>query len=222
MFTPYQPTYQTINRKKYFCIDNLIYPSVTSILSATKPQEDKQALQRWRNKIGKAQAQKITTEACNRGISLHSGIKSFLNREEVPPEINDNPYWHSIEPVLNNIEQVHLIESFAYHSQHQYAGYFDCLGEWQGELCVFDWKTASRPKKTEWISDYFLQVVAYLAAIKSLYQVKINQGIIAIALPEQPAQIFTLNQDNLQDYWEQFLQRLALWQQLYSNKIVDS
>lgn len=219
MFTPYQPIYKTINRKKYFCVDNLIYPSVTSILSATKPQKDKQALQRWRNRIGKEKAQKITTEACNRGISLHSGIKLFLNRQEIPQEINDNLYWDSIKPVLNQVEQVHLIESFAYNSQYQYAGYFDCLGEWQGQLCVFDWKTASRPKKIEWIDDYFLQVAAYIAAINSLYQVQIEQGIIAIALAEQPAQIFILDRDNLQAYWQQFLQRLSLWQQLSSHNI---
>lgn len=211
MFAHLKPEYITLNRKRHLSFQGQTYPSVTSILSATKPQKDRMALQQWRKRIGAKQAQQITNNASRRGISVHVAIKQYLQQKEIAEEVIDNPYWHSIKPVLDEVEQVHLVESAIYHSLYRYGGCFDCLGEWKGKLCVFDWKTASKPKKTEWITDYFLQVTAYIKAINYLYNVEIEQGIIAIALSEQPAQIFVLDEEALADYWQQFIRRLQQW-----------
>jgi len=78
---------------------------------------------------------------------------------------------------------------------------------------VFDWKTASKPKKQEWITDYCLQVTAYTAAVNHLYNVQIDLAVIAIALEDRSAQIFTLDAEALALYWRQFLVRLRQWQQ---------
>ncbi|MCC0175543.1 hypothetical protein I4641_00930 [Waterburya agarophytonicola K14] len=75
-------------------------------------------------------------------------------------------------------------------------------------MCVFDWKTASKSKKIEWINDYCLQVAAYISAINYFYGVNIKRGIIAIALSNEAAQIFTLNVRDLANYQQQFLIRL--------------
>lgn len=193
MFDYLKPQYVTINRQRHFSFDGVVYPAVTSILSATKPEKDRQALQKWRKRIGYQKAQKISTDAAKRGTSLHSAIKYYLRQQPVPEDINVNPFWHSILPVLSQLDRVHLVESAIYHADCGYAGCYDCLGEWQGKLCVFDWKTASKPKKLEWIDDYCLQVAAYISAINYFYRVNIESGIIAIALSNEPAQIFTLN-----------------------------
>ena len=103
------------------------------------------------------------------------------------------------------------MESAIYHAANGYAGCYDCLGEWQGKLCVFDWKTASKPKKQTWITDYYLQLAAYIGAINYFYQVNIEQGIIAIALSGEPAQVFYLNADDIAGYQQQFLERLDLF-----------
>ncbi|MGL5805473.1 MAG: hypothetical protein ACRC11_08520 [Xenococcaceae cyanobacterium] len=211
MFFPIKPELITIDRKRHYCFEGQIYPSVTSILSATKPEQAKQALQNWRRRIGKEKAQQITTNASRRGTSLHGAIAAFLKQQPVPDDIEENQYWQSILPVLERVDRVHLIESAIYHSECKYAGIFDCLGEWEGQLCLFEWKTASQPKKLEWIEDYCLQVTAYIAAINHLYQVNITQGIIAISLFDRPAQIFNLNEDILDNYWQQFLERLKLF-----------
>jgi ATP-dependent exoDNAse (exonuclease V) beta subunit len=211
MFFPIKPKLITIDRKRQYCFEGQIYPSVTSILSATKPEQAKQALHNWRRRIGKEKAQQITTNASRRGTSLHAAIATLLKQQPVPEDIEDNRYWHSILPVLEKVERIHLIESAIYHSECKYAGIYDCLGEWEGQLCLFDWKTASQPKRLEWIEDYCLQVAAYIAAIEHLYQVNITQGIIAIALFDRPAQIFYLNENILDNYWQQFLERLKLF-----------
>ncbi|MGD1919864.1 MAG: hypothetical protein ACFCAD_13820 [Pleurocapsa sp.] len=211
MFEHLKPQYVTIDRKRHYSFEGVAYPSVTGILSATKPARDRQALQNWRRRVGYQQAQKITTKAAKRGTSVHSAIKYYLRQQPVPEDIDDNPFWHSILPVLDRIDRVHLDESAIYHSEEGYAGCYDCLGEWQGKLCVFDWKTASKPKKQEWIVDYCLQVAAYISAVNHFYRVNIQQGIVAIALDSQPAQLFVLEAEDLADYQQQFLNRLRLF-----------
>ena len=208
MFTHLKPQYVTIDRKRHFSFDGIVYPSVTSILSATKPERDRQALQKWRKRVGYQQAQKITTKAAKRGTSLHSAIKYYLRQQPVPDDVASNPFWDSIYPVLTQIDRVHLVESAIYHANDGYAGCYDCLGEWQGKLCVFDWKTASKPKKPEWITDYCLQLAAYISAINYFYRVDIERGIIAIALSDEPAQLFAFNAKEITNYQQQFLIRL--------------
>lgn len=213
MFTHIPAKYKTVNRKRRLVFDGQAYPSVSTILSATKPEADRLALQRWRQRVGVKKAQQISTQACRRGTSVHTAINYFLAGRDLPDDVEDNLYWHSIKPVLESVSEVHLLESAVYHAQRQYAGRFDCLGEWQGELCVFDWKTASKPKKIEWITDYCLQITAYTAAINHLYDVQIDRALIAIALEDRPAQLFQLDAEDLDNYWQQFLVRLRLWQQ---------
>lgn len=174
---------------------------------------DRLALKRWRKRVGYQQAQQISTQACRRGTSIHKAIDYFLAGQDLPEDVPANPYWQSIEATLKSIDEVHLVESAVYHAEQQYAGRLDCLGTWAGELCVFDWKTASKPKKLEWITDYCLQITAYTAAINHLYNVQIDRALIAIALPDQEAQLFLLNEEDLSQYWQEFLVRLRLWQQ---------
>ena len=213
MFTRIPARYKTINRQRRLVFDGVAYPSVSTILAATKPKTDRLALQRWRQRLGYQQAQQITTQATRRGTSIHTAINYFLAGKNLPNDVAANLYWHSIKPVLESVSEVHLLESAVYHRSQGYAGRFDCLGEWEGELCVFDWKTAAKPKKLEWITDYCLQITAYTAAINNLYHVQIDRALIAIALQEQPAQLFLLDADDLSHYWQQFLLRLRLWQQ---------
>jgi genome maintenance exonuclease 1 len=213
IFTQIPAQYKTVNRKRQLVFDGQAYPSVSTILAATKPEADRLALQRWRKRVGYTQAQQISTQACRRGTSLHTAINYFLMGQDLPADVPDNLYWHSIKPVLESVLEVHLLESAVYHAEQGYAGRLDCLGTWQGELCVFDWKTASKPKKLDWITDYCLQVTAYTAAVNHLYNVQIERALIAIALQDQAAQIFLLDATDLSHYWQEFLVRLRLWQQ---------
>lgn len=212
MFTHIPTKYKIVDRKRRLIFDGRVYPSVSTILSATKPERDRLALQRWRQRIGTKKAQQISTQACRRGTSLHTAINYFLAGRELPEDVRENPYWHSMRSVLETISRVHLLESAVYHAELEYAGRFDCLGEWQGNLCVFDWKTATKPKRIDWIADYCLQITAYTAAINHLYDVQIDRALIAIALEDRSAQLFLLDSQALGKYWEEFLTRLKLWQ----------
>ena len=87
--------YKPINRKqtsegrKYQTPDGNAVASVTTILDKTKPEEKKQALQEWRNRVGHAQAQAITTEAASRGTSMHSHLEHWLAFGEIEKKLEE-------------------------------------------------------------------------------------------------------------------------------------
>ena len=103
-----------------------------------------------------------------------------------------------------------LVEGAVWHPL-KFAGYPDAVMVYEGELCVCDWKTARRPKQLAWIGDYCMQVAAYCYAVNWVYRdtgIKIEKGVIAIALEDYPAQVFTLDADDLFYHWRNFQERL--------------
>ena len=63
--------------RKYLLGENKL-PSVTTILSATKSEEEKAALANWKERVGIKEANRIKTEASSRGTSMHSYIEDYL------------------------------------------------------------------------------------------------------------------------------------------------
>lgn len=192
------------------------YPSVTSIIYATEPWEEKQALFEWRRRAGQEVAQQITTQSSRRGIKIHKYIEARLRGEileELPPEVEG--FWNSICPFLDEaVEQPLLMEGTVWNSQHQYAGKLDCLAIVNGEPTICDWKTANRPRRSSWNKNHYLQCAAYAAAAEQVYaefEIKITQALVVVALPDQEAQVFCLTLEPLMDYWQEFQQRLALF-----------
>ena len=65
-----------------------------------------------------------------------------------------------------------------------YAGTTDCLGVWKNRPAIMDFKQTNRPKKREWIDDYFVQLAAYAAAHNETHGTTIDCGVILMA--QQP------------------------------------
>ena len=80
-------------------------PSVTTILSATKPQEDKERLLNWRQRVGVTEANQISGAASRRGTGTHKQIQRYLEGKDSPCPETILPYWQSIEPILQGIEK---------------------------------------------------------------------------------------------------------------------
>ena len=59
-------------------INNQKLPSVTSVLSATKSQEELASLELWRQRVGAINANKIKKEASSRGSALHAYVEDWL------------------------------------------------------------------------------------------------------------------------------------------------
>jgi len=70
------------------------------------------------------------------------------------------------------------------------AGTVDCIGEYEGELSIIDFKTASKLKKEEWIQNYFIQATAYSIMFEELFNIKVPNIVIIIGVDHEQPQIF--------------------------------
>lgn len=207
-----------INGLRHYECDGQWYPSVTSILSTTKSDDEKESLVRWRQKVGEAEADRISAESCERGTAMHSLCERFFKGEdlgEVPEAVQ--PVWHSMKPLLARVDPI-MIEEFVYHKSLKYAGRFDCFGSFDGHhSAMIDFKTASKPKKKEWIEGYFIQAVAYAGALYDLTGQQVDSVAILIATPGRLAQSFVLDRAKMLDYWAVWKQRIKSFEEIIEN-----
>ena len=62
-----------------------------------------------------------------------------------------------------------------------------------GKDTVVDFKQSNRPKRKEWIEDYYLQIAAYAMAHDYVHGSQIEQGIIMYVPPDLYYQEFVVN-----------------------------
>ena len=74
----------TVDGVRRYLLGETKLPSVTSILDATKSEEDKAALANWRERTGYKEAEAITKAASSRGSQMHNYLESYiLGRENL-------------------------------------------------------------------------------------------------------------------------------------------
>ena len=158
------------------------------MLERTKPEEKKQALQGWRRRVGPAPAQAITTEAANRGTRMHTYLEHYVKTGELR-EQGSNPFgWAShamaetvIEHGLKNVQEFWGVEIPLYFPK-LYAGTSDGAGIHMNQESILDYKQTNRPKRREWIEDYFLQLAAYALAHNEVYGTRIRKGVVLMCV----------------------------------------
>jgi len=206
----YQPLSRTSEdgRRLYQTPDGSRLPSVTTVLEKTKPEEARQALRNWRNRVGEQQAQQITTEAANRGTKMHTYLERYI-LEGAAPERSTNPFsWASenmaevviAQGLKDQVTEFWGVEIPLYFPEI-YAGTTDGAGIHRGEEAILDYKQTNRPKKREWIGDYFLQLTAYALAHNEVYGSRIRKGVILMCVrPEQDAQLNIISPPQYQEF----------------------
>ena len=90
-----------------------------------------------------------------------------------------------------------------------YAGSTDLVCEHEGKDTIIDFKQANRPKKEEWIEDYYLQIAAYAMAHDYVHNSNIQQGIIMVCTPDLYYQEFKFEGNEMRQYRHKFLERLS-------------
>ncbi|HEY9895066.1 MAG TPA: exonuclease [Candidatus Sericytochromatia bacterium] len=190
-------------------------PSVSTILNATRSQQQREALAQWRERVGVEEAARISGTASRRGTGTHKQVQRYLQGEVVTCPDGIKPYWESIKPVLFAVDDVRLVEGTVFHHDLGYAGKVDCVASYEGVPCLCEWKTADRPKHSlERLNDYPLQVVAYWGAVQHTYQdydVNLHHALLAIAIPDLPAEIFWFDSETIDYYWQQWEARVAIF-----------
>lgn len=197
-------------------------PSVTTILASTRPVETIEALVAWSERVGVETAERIRTQSADRGTLLHQLAEQFLLGELVDQALiaEVRPWWLSIEPVLQRICEIKLMEMPVYHSLLGYAGTPDLvanfsLGTANPRLTLVDWKSADQEKRADWLGDYPIQLAAYCGALRQTHGLRIEQGLIVLAHPQGPAQVFRYDRQQLGTYWQAWLKRLELFWQIH-------
>jgi genome maintenance exonuclease 1 len=196
-----------VTRKRvYLTPDGESLPSVTTILSATK---DMTHLNEWKNRIGHAKAQQITTEAAGVGTAMHGNLERFIAGMQRQP--GNNPVHIQankmadviIEKGLSKVNEVWAMEQSLYYPG-LYSGTTDLVGVYDGEPAVCDYKQTNKPKKAEWVEDYYLQLVAYILAHNEVYGTDIKRGIVFMcsrAFEYQQFEVTAADFNKYEDMW---------------------
>jgi len=178
------------------------YPSITSILS----EFSKKSIQEWRKRVGETEANKISGKASRRGTLLHHLCESYIKNEEGFLQ-GELPYiaelFHTIEPILERIDNVHGVELGLYSNHFGVAGRTDLIAEFDGVLSAIDYKTSNRIKKKDWCESYFAQGAFYAVAYEELTKIPVSQVVIVIAVDNEQPQLFVEKRDDWIDkIWE--------------------
>ena len=196
-------------------INNYRLPSVTTILGATKNQD---FIKKWKAKVGEQEADRIKNHSSKRGTAMHKFLESYIQGvgyddltgigQEAKPMAKK-----IIEVGLAPVEEVYGSE-VTLHYPGLYAGSTDLVCLHNDMESIVDFKQSNRPKREEWIDDYFLQISAYAMAHDYVYGSKIRQGVIMICTPDLYYQEFKVQDADLRSWKHKFLKRLDMYHEL--------
>lgn len=207
-----------VTRKRvYLTPDGLKTPSVTTILSTTKDQTH---LNEWRNRVGHEKAQQITTEAAGIGTAMHNNLERFMCGLDRMPGNNVVHVQANkmadviIENGLKNVSEVWAMEQSLYFPG-LYSGTTDLVGVYGGdEPAVMDYKQTNKPKKAEWVEDYFLQLMAYILAHNEVYGTDIRRGVVFMCSRDLQYQQFDLLPQDFNKYQDMWLDKVEEYYKL--------
>jgi hypothetical protein len=188
-------TTETIDGKRFYVTPKGKYPSITTVLSILS----RDAIAKWRARVGEAEANKISTKASRRGTSVHAMCEDYINNELDIKKYQpvDRETFNSLKPVLDeHLDNVYAQEVPLWSEYLGVAGRVDCIAEWDGKIAVIDFKTSKKPKKKEYISNYFQQCAAYAVMWEERTGIPINKIVVAIAVDGEEPQIFEERRDN--------------------------
>jgi len=186
-------------------------PSVTTILDKTKPKEKREALANWKKRVGEKQAQEIVTEAANVGTQMHNMLEAWVKNEEyigestIQSRMMADTVKQNVEPYLDEVwgSEVNLCYPGLY------AGTTDLVGVYKGKPTIMDFKQTNKPKKREWIEDYFMQGAAYGMAHNELYGTTIENIAIFMCSRDCEWQLFEVEAKEFKEWEEKWALRVA-------------
>ena len=216
-------TRSIIQGSRYYSVNQENLPSVSSILKATESQEKKAKLAEWKNRVGHKQAEVISKEATSRGSSMHDYLEKFLLGKLNMDLLGDNTHEKTMADQIienglrNKLNEIWGCEATLYYPG-KYSGTADCIGIYENKESLIDFKNANKPKKDEWIDDYYLQCAAYAMAHNTVYGSNISQGVILLCTKDNIFQRFIIDGERFKNYQKQFMEKV---EQFYSQRLAN-
>ncbi|MEC8078124.1 MAG: hypothetical protein VX093_03670 [Pseudomonadota bacterium] len=209
--------------ERHYSLDGEKVPSVTTILDKTKSQKAKDSLNAWRERVGYSEASRISRESTLRGDKMHKYLEDALHGEQsLDFEIFNDEEKKMSEVIINQglnkkLDEIWGCETPLYYP-NSHAGTTDLCGIYDNEESIIDFKSSTKTKKREWITDYFLQTCAYALAHNLQHDTNITQGVILMCTPNLEFQEFIIKDNEFLWYQKKFMERVDQYkQQVISN-----
>jgi genome maintenance exonuclease 1 len=162
------------------------YPSVTTVVN----HETEEFWANWRKDPKNAE---ISRRACARGNALHTNIEEYLKEGTLPEIPLARARFQEIRPYLDRITKIHAIEQTLFSDQILMAGRVDCVGDYDGEIAIIDFKSSSKEKTESQIKNYFHQTTAYSMMWEEIYGQPVNKVVILMLTDDGVLQEFVRN-----------------------------
>ncbi len=187
----------TDSGRKYLTPEGNSYPSITTVLSA----KGNPAIEAWKKRVGEEEAERISRVAREIGNALHDNSEKYLKNEMTKEDFSnlsnmDKWMFKSFKNLLDRIDNVIALETALYSDNLKIAGRVDCIAEFDGVPAIIDFKNAKKPKKEEWIEDYFLQATFYSYAFYERTGRLIENIRILVCVRDGQIQVFEKNVKN--------------------------
>jgi genome maintenance exonuclease 1 len=185
-------------------------PSVTRILDATK---DKAKLDEWVQRVGKDEADRIKNTAATIGTHMHSVIERMVAFRDLGRPTNWEMIkgyemgYRLINEQFKDINEIWGSEVTLF-IPNRYAGTTDMVGVYKGKSAIIDFKQSNKPKRHEWITDYFHQLAAYALAHDYQFGTEIEMGVVMMAMQSGGTQVFTTTGREFSQYKTGWLERV--------------
>jgi genome maintenance exonuclease 1 len=209
-----------IDDKRHYEIGTTKLPSVTTILSATMPEEKRKSLDAWKLRVGSTEAQKVVTTAANRGTAMHTHLEKFLLGEGYLDLTTEGQESRTMaQQIIDNGLKNRLTEFWGLEVTlfypELYAGATDVVGVYDGAEAIMDFKQSNKAKRREWIIDYKLQLAAYALSHNEVYGTNIQKGVNLICTKDNYYQEFVFEGEEFRQAKYEWLKRVDIY---YTNK----
>ena len=186
----------TESGRKYKTPEGVNLPSITTVLSILS----RESIAKWRARVGAAEANRISHRASTRGTSVHEIIEKYVNND---PNFKDGytpdiiASFLDVKPILDErLTKVYAQEAPLYSNHLGVAGRVDCVGIFDGKPSIIDYKTSMKPKRKDWIKNYFMQEAAYAIMWEERTGQPITQLVTIISVDNADPQVFVEHRDN--------------------------
>ena len=128
-------------------------------------------------------------------------------------------FWSNSSDYFDTIKKVIEAETFLWTTKAGgWAGTVDNISELvDNKIKIIDYKNSRRPKREEWVIDYYLQAAAYFLAYWDMTGIKADGAEIWIANEDDNLpQKFTLTQSDLEFYVKQFIKRRNMFKEKHN------
>ncbi len=209
---------------RFYSLDGKKVPSVTTILDKTKSQREIDALNDWKTRVGLKEANRISKESMTRGDKMHKYLEDALHgKQSLDFDIMTDTEKEMSETVIaeglnNNLTEIWGCEVPLYYPE-SHAGTSDLCGIYDSQESIIDFKTSTRIKKREWITDYFIQTAAYALAHNYQHGTNITQGVILMCTPDLKFEKFIVKDNEFTWYQKKFIDRLNSYNTKYNSYV---